>query len=63
MGYALLPDRLIAGDLAAGRLIVLLPDYPMPEIPLLGIYPNRRYLSSKVRSFLDFMAEADRNRV
>jgi len=58
MGYALLPDRLIAGDLAAGRLVSLLPDYPMPEIPLLGIYPNRKYLSSKVRSFLDFMLEA-----
>ncbi len=30
-----------------------------PEIPLLGIYPNRKYLASKVRTFLDFMAEAD----
>jgi DNA-binding transcriptional LysR family regulator len=59
MGYALLPDRLIATDLAAGRLISLLPDYPMPGIPLLGIYPNRKYLSSKVRSFLDFMAAAE----
>jgi DNA-binding transcriptional LysR family regulator len=62
MGYALLPDRLIAADLAAGRLVLLLPDYPTPEIPLLGIYPHRKYLSSKVRSFLDFMIEADRPR-
>lgn len=60
MGYALLPDRLVAGDVAAGRLVALLPDYPMPEIPLLGVYSDRKYLSSKVRTFLDFLAEADR---
>jgi DNA-binding transcriptional LysR family regulator len=59
MGYALLPDRLVSGDVASGRLVVLLPDYPERRIPLLGIYPNRKYLSSKVRSFLDFMSEAE----
>ena len=59
MGYALLPDRLVSSDLAAGRLVVLLPDYPENRIPLLGIYPNRKYLSSKVRTFLDFVSDAE----
>jgi DNA-binding transcriptional LysR family regulator len=58
MGIALLPDMLIEADLKAGRLQVLLPDYPVPSVPLLGIYPNRRHLSLKVRSFLDFMVDA-----
>jgi len=59
MGYALLPDRLVGGDIDSGRLVVLLPDYPARVIPLLGVYPNRKYLSSKVRTFLEFMLEAE----
>jgi DNA-binding transcriptional LysR family regulator len=57
MGYALLPDPLVAGDIAAGRLVVLLPDYPERRLPLLGVYPNRKYLPSKVRTFLEFLVE------
>lgn len=63
MGYALLPDRLVGGDIASGRLVVLLPDYPERRIPLLGVYPNRKYLSSKVRTFLEFMIEAEAGRL
>jgi DNA-binding transcriptional LysR family regulator len=59
MGYALLPDRLVGSDIASGRLVVLLPDYPERHIPLMGVYPNRKYLSSKVRTFLEFMIEAE----
>jgi DNA-binding transcriptional LysR family regulator len=59
MGYALLPDRLVSGDVESGRLVVLLPDYPERRIPLLGIYPNRKYLPSTVRTFLDFMRDAE----
>jgi DNA-binding transcriptional LysR family regulator len=55
MGFALLPDQLISKDVEAGRLVVLLPDYPERRAPILGIYPNRKYLSSKVRTFLDFV--------
>jgi DNA-binding transcriptional LysR family regulator len=59
MGYALLPDQLVADDLADGRLVELLGNYPERRIPLLGIYPNRNYLASRVRTFLDFMADAE----
>lgn len=55
MGLAMLPTWLVAQDLAAGRLEVVLPGEPQVEITLHGVYPSRRHLSSKVRSFLDFL--------
>lgn len=60
MGLAFLPKWLIAHDLQAGRLKRLLPDYRLFEAQLLGVYPSRKYLSSKVRTFLDFIAADER---
>ncbi len=60
MGLAFLPKWLIAHDLQAGRLERLLPDYRLFEGQLLGVYPSRKYLSSKVRTFLDFIAADER---
>src|SRR5579862_8203804 len=60
MGLAFLPKWLIAHDLQAGRLERLLPDYRLFEAQLLGVYPSRKYLSSKVRTFLDFVAADER---
>ena len=59
MGFAALPDPLIAEDLRTGRLTALLPDYPAMQLPLFGVYANRKYLASKVRTFLDFMIDAN----
>ena len=54
MGIGLLPDYMIGADLAQGKLIKLLPQYePLPQRRLYGIYLPNRYLSSKVRLFLD----------
>jgi len=60
MGLAFLPNCLIAHDLQAGRLERLLPDYRPFELAHLGVYPSRRYLSSKVRTFLDFIVSDGR---
>ena len=60
MGLAFLPKCLIAHDLQTGRLERLLPDYLPFELSLLGVYPSRRYLSSKVRTFLDFIVNDGR---
>ena len=35
----------------------LLPDYQPPRSPIAAVYPSRRHLSAKVRSFVDFLAE------
>lgn len=58
MGLALLPDFMIGDDLAHKRLVKLLPDYEaQPQKWLYGIYLPNRYLTSKVRLFLDAVEE------
>lgn len=51
------PTFLVGDDLRAGRLISVLPDYPQPELTLYAVYLSRRFLSAKVRTFIDFLAE------
>ena len=56
MGMAMLPRWLIADDLADGRLELVLPEATTLKIPLMAVYPSRKYLSAKVRTFIDFLA-------
>lgn len=49
------PSFLIGEDLASGALTPLLPDYHAPAIALFAVYPSRRHLSAKIRSFIDFL--------
>jgi DNA-binding transcriptional LysR family regulator len=56
MGLAFLPKWLIAQDVAAGRLEQVLPDQIIFEGRLFAVYPSRKYLSAKVRTFIDFIA-------
>jgi DNA-binding transcriptional LysR family regulator len=57
MGVTLLPTFLIAEDLAAKRLEPLFPEQPKHETPLCGVYASRKYLSAKVRTFIDFIVD------
>ena len=57
MGLAFLPTWLIEDDLAAGYLERVLPDYQIPPLTLYAVYTSRKYLSSKVRTFVDFISE------
>ena len=56
LGISLEPDFIVAPHIAAGRLTPLLPDYRVPAGPINAVYPSRRHLSAKVRSFIDFLA-------
>jgi DNA-binding transcriptional LysR family regulator len=56
LGLALLPDFLVAGDVAAGRLRPLLPGLDAGNVEILAIYPSRRLLEPRVRRFIDLMA-------
>jgi DNA-binding transcriptional LysR family regulator len=47
----------IAEDLNAGRLEIVLPDYPPPGHAIHALYPQNRFLSSRVRLFIDYLAE------
>ena len=56
MGFAFLPKWLIADDVAAGRLEHVFPGQIVFEGKLFAVYPSRKYLSAKVRTFIDFIA-------
>jgi len=56
LGVTLLPTFIVGPDLEAGRLRQVLADYCPPAISIYAVFPSRRYLSARVRSFVDFMA-------
>ncbi|MGL3606427.1 LysR family transcriptional regulator [Rhizobium sp. G187] len=57
VGAARLPTSLVAGDIAAGNL-VLWGEVEGPETRLWALYPSRRLLSARVSAFLDYLKEA-----
>lgn len=57
MGIAFLPSYLIGGDTSRGRLVRLLPDYRLPQVEINVVYPSRRHLPAKVRTFIDHLVE------
>ena len=57
MGVAYLPGWLVEDYIASGRLIHLLPDHRRPPLTLYAAYSSRRYITSKVRTFIDFLSE------
>lgn len=56
LGITLLPTFIVGPDIAAGHLRQVLPGYCPPEISIYAIFPSKRYLSAKVRTFVDFIA-------
>ena len=57
-GIALLSHLLVADDIDAGRLRVLMPAFPPVRFPLTVVYPSRRNLPPRVRAVIDFLGEA-----
>ena len=56
MGLVFLPALMIGPDIAEGRLAMVLPDTLNFSAALYAVYPSRRYLSAKVRTFIDFLS-------
>ncbi len=54
-GLALLPTFLIGDDLRAGRLKPLLGLFVSSDLPIHAVYPHRKYLSAKVRHFVEHL--------
>lgn len=48
----------IARELAAGRLVQVLPQWDTPEADLHAVVPQRLHLTTRVRAFVEFLAEA-----
>jgi DNA-binding transcriptional LysR family regulator len=57
MGLGLIqaPRYHLADDLATGRLVSVLPDYPPTPSPVSLLYPHIRQLSPRVRVFIDWV--------
>jgi len=47
----------VSEDLHAGRLQVVLPDWPLAETGIHALMPQRRLVPPRVRAFVDFLAE------
>lgn len=56
-GIGMIPRFIVEQALKDGRLQEILPGYSSLEFGLFAIFPHRRYLSKKVRCFIDFLAE------
>lgn len=52
------PAFLVGPDLAAGRLVEVLPGWEMQELGIYAVYPSRRHMSGKLRALLDFLGQA-----
>ena len=57
-GIILEPTFIIGGDLARGDLVPLLQDWGVPGASAMAVYPSRRFLSAKVRTFVEYLQAA-----
>lgn len=55
MGISLLPFFSATQALRDGSLLRLLPDYKLRERNIFAVYPSRRFLDAKVRTWVDFI--------
>lgn len=58
LGIALLPRLVAAPAIVVGTLIPVLPDWQAPPVPVHAVYASARYLTPKVRAFIDLAVEA-----
>jgi Transcriptional regulator len=61
-GLSVLPDYVIADDLASGRLIQVLPQWALPSGGIHAVFPAARFRPAKVRAFVDLLVESERQR-
>ena len=57
MGIVKLHHYVVAPALASGALVELLADFNDEKVPIYVAYPARRFVSRKVRAFIDFVTE------
>ncbi len=55
LGIAMVPDFIARPYIQSGELVTLFDDYISKDRGIYAVYPHRRYLPAKVRSFVDFL--------
>ena len=62
MGLSVLPDFAVEDDIAAGRLIHVLPQWRLPSGGIHAVFPAARFRPAKVRAFVDLLADSEQKR-
>jgi DNA-binding transcriptional LysR family regulator len=57
LGVILQPTFLVHDAMRAKKLVRVLPEWETDEFTVYAVYPHRKYLPPKVRSFVDFLVE------
>ncbi|WP_323140560.1 LysR family transcriptional regulator [Massilia phyllosphaerae] len=57
-GIILQPTFMVGGDLAAGTLLEVMPDYRSVELGIYAVYPSRKFVSPRIRVAIDFLVDA-----
>jgi DNA-binding transcriptional LysR family regulator len=58
LGIAQLPLAVVRESRPAGALIRVLPDWEPAAVPVHAVFPGTRYLTPKVRTFIDHAVTA-----
>lgn len=56
-GIVLAPDFEVCDEVARGRLVPILTEWHAEDFAVHAVFPPRRHVSAKVRTFVDFVAE------
>ena len=56
-GLVQLPTYMVGLDIKSGRLQPVLREFSPAEKPIYAVYNHRKYLSAKIRTFVDFLSE------
>ncbi|HCJ29280.1 MAG TPA: LysR family transcriptional regulator [Pseudomonas sp.] len=57
MGICLLPDYVAVPALQRGSLVRLLPQFRLQEKSIYALYPSRRFLDAKVKTWVEFLKQ------
>ncbi len=55
LGLVRQPGFIVGEDIAAGRLVEVLPQWSAGEVAIYALYPSRKHLPLKVRTMVDFL--------
>jgi len=56
-GFTMLPEWMVGPEIAAGRLVNLLPEWRMPDFDLKIAYGVDRHITGRLRAFIDFVMQ------
>jgi DNA-binding transcriptional LysR family regulator len=58
MGIGIQPIASAVDGLRAGTLVRVLPAYRLEELNLFAIYPSRKFVDAKTRTWVDFLKQS-----